>query len=387
MNLLDLALIAVTLLAAAGGYRLGFLARGLSWIGLGVGIFAATYTVPWLLRIVPAGDASARLLAGTAGLIVTVALITSVFETVGYRARGVAARRGLRPLDRSLGFVAGGLGILTLIWLVLPAAAEVPGAIARQVRNSAVVAWVQDAAPEPPDTVQALRSLVDRSRFPEVFAELGPTPELGPPPSEIPVPQEVVQQATGSTGNIEATGCGLVYEGSGFVVAPRTMITNAHVVAGAEEVQVLLPGRAERLPATVVVFDDDRDLAVLEVPELDRAPLPIAEAAPDTPAAVIGYPRGQDEPRVAPATIRRERTVTGRDIYRRDRTERQVLFLSAALRQGDSGAPVIDPSGNAVGAVFAVSPDRPDTAFALASTELRAVLDAERRPGFTGECQ
>jgi S1-C subfamily serine protease len=140
------------------------------------------------------------------------------------------------------------------------------------------------------------------------------------------------------------------------------------------------------LPATVVVFDPDRDLAVLEVQDLPQEPLERATADVGTVGVVIGYPGGQDVPRVAPIEVREKRTALGRDIYGRDRTEREVLFLAADLRQGDSGSPVINADGRVVGVTFAISPDRATSAFALDRTELEAVLGADRDPGNTGPC-
>ena len=65
--------------------------------------------------------------------------------------------------------------------------------------------------------------------------------------------------------------------------------------------------------------------------------------------------------------------------------ERRVLYLSSQLRQGDSGSAVVADDGAVVGVVFAVSPDNPDTAYALHVQELREVLEAEPDPS-TGAC-
>jgi S1-C subfamily serine protease len=55
---------------------------------------------------------------------------------------------------------------------------------------------------------------------------------------------------------------------------------------------------------------------------------------------------------------------------------RRILYLSANLRQGDSGSALIGADGAVIGVIFAVSPDDPNTAFALHVEELRAVLEA-----------
>lgn len=384
VNILDVLLSLVVLSAAVGGFRLGFLARGFSWAGLAVGLLAASVTVPLVLRLAPDVDAPLRLLIAVATLFVTAGITASLGESVGLRLRRAVARTPLFSLDRAAGFLAGAAGVLVLVWLVAPAAAEVPGLVAQQVRTSAIVEWVRAVGPEPPDAVRALRRLVDQSRFPEVFAELTPAPDTGPPPQDLPLPADITS-ATAATGNVETRGCGGRYEGSAFAVGPTTMVTNAHVVAGSDEVRVR-GADGQVLAAEVVAFDPDRDLAVLDVPDREGPVLRLAPAEVGAGATVIGYPGGQDEPRATRVTIREQREALGRDLYGEDTTQRDLLFLAADLRRGDSGAPVVDDAGNAVGAVFAVSPDRATTAYALSVEEIRAVLDAPRAPGDTGPC-
>ena len=51
-----------------------------------------------------------------------------------------------------------------------------------------------------------------------------------------------------------------------------------------------------------------------------------------------------------------------------------MLVLAADLQPGDSGSALIDPDGDVVGVVFAIALDRPGVAYALAMSELEAVL-------------
>jgi S1-C subfamily serine protease len=385
VNLLDVALLLLVVVAIAGGLRLGFVARAASWIGLAVGVALATWTVPTALTLVEGGQPSVRMFTGLVVLAVTVTIVASLFQAVVLRARHSIASSSLSRVDRAAGAVAGVLAVIGLVWFLLPAASEVPGQISRQVRTSVLAGLVERATPEPPDAVRALRNLVDTSRFPEVFADLQPAPVSGPPPEQIPVDQAIVDRVTASTVNVEADGCGRRYEGSGFAVAPDTIVTNAHVLAGADAVRVKRPDGTVR-EATVVAFDGARDLAVLEVPDLGQEPLERAEAELGGDGIVIGYPGGQDVPRVAPTRVEDRRSAIGRDIYGRERTERQVLFLSADLQQGDSGSPVIDQQGRVTGVVFAISPDQPTSSFALDLAELEAILAVERVPGDSGRC-
>lgn len=377
VNLLDLVLLVSLLVALVGGFRLGLVARAAAWAGLIAGLWLATILVPALVRLVPAGDALVRLLVGMLGLVVVVGGLAGVGEGLGLRLRSAVARGPLRPLDRLGGAVAGVAGLLVLVWFLTPAATMVPGFVAQQVRSSSIVQAIDDAAPPPPDALRTLRSLVDQSRFPEVFADLRPAPDTGPPPSEFSVPGAVLDRVTASTVNIESRACGGVYEGSGFAVEPDLVVTNAHVVAGTEDLQVRRPD-GSTASAQVVAFDANRDLALVRVPGLGQSPLPLASAEVGSDGAVVGYPGGQDTPRRQPARITDRRPTVGRDIYDRQITERSVLYLASELRQGDSGAPLVDVDGNVTGVVFAVAADRSTTAYALDVSELRTVLAGPR---------
>ncbi|MCX7621919.1 MAG: trypsin-like peptidase domain-containing protein, partial [Acidimicrobiales bacterium] len=141
-----------------------------------------------------------------------------------------------------------------------------------------------------------------------------------------------------------------------------------------------------RVPAEVVAFDPATDLAVVRSPQLRRPDLPIGTSSQGARGGVFGHPGG-GKLRVAPFQVVRQIVAVGRDIYNFSRTEREVLELAAALRQGDSGSPLIDPSGHVVGVAFAIAPDRQGVAYALTTDALREVLEqAQPRPVSTGPC-
>jgi S1-C subfamily serine protease len=306
-------------------------------------------------------------------------------EIVGHNLRRVVAPGPARTIDRTLGAVAGAAGVVVGAWLLIPVLADVPGSVALLARTSKVLQTIDDVTPTAPDAMRALRTYLGEDRFPQVFAGLDPAPDTGPPPSEVPLAANVLARVTASTVNVETEGCGARHEGSGFAVDTDLVVTNAHVVAGSTEIRVRRPDQ-RLVAAQVVVFDPNRDLALLRAPGLGQAPLPLANAAVGDEGVVVGYPGGQNTPRPAPAVIRNESSTLGYDIYNEQRTRRQVLFLAASLRPGDSGGPLVDTQGRVVGVAFAIAPDRPGTAYALDDSELRPVLDAPRRVD-AGRCQ
>ena len=385
MNFVDLLLVLLVVIALVGGVRAGLITRALTWIGVVLGIVLATRTVPFALSFMAAMGAMVRFVLAVTILALTVSLCATLLGSLGRRLRHGLGDSVFARIDRVAGGVVGVLLVIGLIWFLLPAAADVPGGLAREVRSSTIVAGIRDVTPPPPEAARNLRTLVASTRFPEVFGDLAPTPAAEDPPTGIPVDDQVVARARQATVRVSAQGCARNYEGSGVTVGTDTVVTNAHVVAGADEVVLTRPD-GQRIDAVVTAYDPERDLAVLDADGLGQEPLPLGHIETGERAITIGYPGGSERPRVMPVTITERRTAVGRDIYGIEETERQVLFLAASLEQGDSGSPVVDAEGRVVAIVFAVSPDRSTTAFALDREELDTVLAAPRVTGATGSC-
>ena len=385
MNLLDLLILAVALGAAVGGYRIGLLSRAVAWLGLGLGLALSFRLVGPAVGLVDRQDQTLRLVVAVLVPMVLASIGQSLGYLVGDRLRQTLPQE-LRPVDQVGGAGAGVLGVAVVVWLLTPTLGLVPGAVARAARESAIVSFLDETTPAPPDSVHELAQQVSALPFPEVFGGMGVSPDAGPAPAQVALDGGLVSAVVPSTMNIESTGCGGVQEGSGFVVEPGLVVTNAHVVAGTSSHEVVLDD-GSRLPATVVLYDPERDLALVEVPGLDRPPLSVADVEQDEAVAVFGYPGGQDQVRVAPATVAGRRTAVGRDIYGSGEVRREILILAAELRHGDSGSALVDTEGRVVGVAFAIAPDRTSTAYALTEPELGAVLDAPRSPATsTGAC-
>ena len=387
MNLLDLLIVAVVVMVGMGAYRLGFLARALSWLGLTLGLVMASFFLPAAASAFGGGPSNKLLVAA-------LLLIAGAFagQGVGLLA-GASLRRfvphgPLRTVDSAVGAILGAVGVLVGVWLLLPSLAEVPGSLSSQARNSSIARAIDRGFPPPPNALQALRRLVGESGFPRVFETLQPAPQTGPPPATTGIPSPVVARVASSTVKVTGTACQRIQDGSGFAAAAETVVTNAHVVAGEREGRTeVIRTDGRRLKASVVTFDADRDLAVLRVPGLGQQPLSIAAGAVGTQGAVFGHPGGQQQLRVAPAAVRRRVDAVGRDLYDSHSTRRDVFVLAADLRPGDSGGPLVGSSGSVIGVAFAIAPDRPGTSYAVTDKELRTVLSRPRNgPVPTGPC-
>jgi S1-C subfamily serine protease len=370
VNTLDALVLLLAASAALGGYRLGFLARAASWIGLVLGGALGAVVGEALLERFP-GASEDQAFWLFIGALLGLAFVGQASGLLLGRLLHVALPvGGARQADRAAGAVAGVVGVVLGLWLILPIIAEKSGWFAVQARTSVLAELVDEELPEPPNT--ALRRFVNEGRFPRVFDALEPAPDLGPPPAASGLSQELLDVVVPSTVKVQGTACRRIQEGSGFVVGDGLVVTNAHVVAGESET-ILQRSDGSDVEATVVAFDPNRDLAVLRADDLDRPALARGGAEVGDVGAVFGHPSGGPL-RAAPFEVGRAVRATGTDIYDQNRTERDVLILSSALEPGDSGAALVAPDGEVIGVAFAIAPDRAGVAYALDLAELEAVL-------------
>src|SRR5262249_45401625 len=149
--------------------------------------------------------------------------------------------------------------------------------------------------------------------YPSALGPLDNPPDPGtPPPATISA--AVDAHVRRSIVKVTGRACRQIQEGSGWVVRPQFVVTNAHVLAGEHATQVTDVDGDEH-DATVVAFDPVRDVAVLHVPSLTAAPLPTASADVGDVGAVYGHPGGGPLT-ASPARIGQEILAVGTDIYR-----------------------------------------------------------------------
>lgn len=372
MDLLDLILIVICVLFGWSGYRQGFVIGVLSFAGfIGGGALGAKYASSLHADIrIGLGPAMFGLLA-----VVLCAMIGQLIATL----IGVAIRREFtwRPL-RTADSVAGGgvsvISVLLVAWLVGTALAHsAASGVSREVRHSAILHTVDEVMPSSAHTwFASFRRLLDRDGLPEVFGAIAPDQIKNvPPPSPRIAHSPAVQRAEPDVVKVTgiAASCSRQLEGSGFVYAPDRVMTNAHVVAGVSSPTVqTVSGRS--LPARVVLYDPERDVAVLYVPNLGLSPLQFGgPLASGDNAVVAGYPEnGGFTPRAA--RIRNVQEARGPDIYQNKEVTRQIYSLYATVQPGNSGGPLLTTSGDVAGVVFAAAVDDAHTGYALTAKEV-----------------
>jgi S1-C subfamily serine protease len=371
LNALDWILILVVLAYAVSGYWQGFISGAFATAGLLLGGFLSVlWLVPKLL-----GDAEPSLWVSLAALFVVLlcaSLGQAVFQYVGSRIRDRITWQPVRAVDAVGGAALSAAAVLVVAWVlgVAVSGSALPG-ISKQVRSSTVLSQVDRVMPEEADrALSAFNEVVGSSFFPRYLEPFAPERiiQVGPPSDRIARDPEV-RAARASVLKIRGENeCGRGVEGSGFVYAPGRIMTNAHVVAGVNNPSVLV-GEQE-VPARVVHYDPELDIAVLAVPGLDRPFLRFDKTAQSGDnAAVLGYPN--DGPyNVQAARIRGEQRLRSPDIYGRGSVVREVFSLRGLVRPGNSGGPLLSPDGDVYGVIFAASVTDRDTGYALTAEQV-----------------
>ncbi|NYF17343.1 S1-C subfamily serine protease [Microbacterium sp. AK009] len=389
MLLVDLFLIALLVVALVVGLQRGLVASLGTLLGLAAGGVAAWWLAPVINDAWPWQE--------WRPLVVIVAsfLLLVVGGTVGGVLGGMV-RRGvdrvkLRVIDRLLGgavsVVVAALALSLVGQSVANTGAPVLGPA---VASSRVMTFINGAIPRPvADTLAQWRSFVTDDGLPRLGGLL--TPEVAPgtaTPVEAGDPELELAAASVLRVSGTAFACGTSSTGSGFVVAPDRVVTNAHVVAGVDTPVVQSNG-GTAVEGRVVYFDPIDDLAVIAVDGLGVAPLGLSGTlSAGTAAQVQGYPLGGPWDAKA-AEVLSVGTVPVPDIYDDTANPREIYQLFAEVRPGNSGGPLLTGDGEVAGVVFARADGDDTRGFAMTNAELEPV--AAGAPGLndrvsTGNC-
>ena len=313
---------------------------------------------------------------------------------LGSLVRDQLTWRPARLVDATMGALVSVLAMLLVSWFL--ASALRPGplpSLSRQISDSQVITAVDEVVPDSAHTLfSGFRRVLDDNGLPTVFGGLSPESIR---PVEAPdggiTSTEAVRRAGTSVVRVSGTArsCSRRLDGTGFVISDQHVLTNAHVVAGVTRPDVQVGGNGRSYVSRVVVYDPDRDLAVLHVPDLPARPLALDRTGERGDQAVVaGFPGGGSY-RLEAARIRDTIDARGPDIYQRRQVTREVFSLFADVEPGNSGGPLLTLQGDVYGVIFAKSLDDPDTGYALTIDEARPVIRAGRdrmQPVDTGSC-
>jgi uncharacterized membrane protein required for colicin V production len=389
VNLFDAFAVVFVVIAVLLGLRSGALPQLGGLVGALIGGGLAIVAVQLLEEPLTDVDPTIRPFLVLIGLFGAVIIGESIGSSIGVWLGSGLRKSVFSGVDRLGGGLIAGVQALLVLWLAggLLAIGPMPR-LAQAAQTSTVVRTLNDTLPPPDELALELGRLLDGSGLPEVFVGFEPLPA---PPVERPDDPEaraIAAVAEASTLRVAAGTCGLESTGSGFVVAPGYVATNAHVIAGGRTIRVT--GATGTFDATPVLFDPELDVALLRVPDLLAPALQLAGDSPDrgTPAAVLGYPNGGPL-RVVPAAVADTYPAIGRDIYSTERVRRQIVEIRSDIERGNSGGPLMLPDGTVGGVVFAEARTDDEVGYALAPgvvSERISPAVGRTEPVATGEC-
>lgn len=375
---MDWAIIAFTFSLGLWGYRQGLIVGVLTLLGFAVGTFAGSRIGPLLLN--RGAESPYAPLCGALGALLLGALVAVTVESFALDLRAKLIRHSaLHHVDGAGGAALIAAVALGLAWVFGAVALHTPATtrLRADVQDSVILRSLNNVLPPTGPVLNALNR-VDPA--PNV---LGPTAPVAPPDAAIATDPDVLR-AGESVVKVLSTACGLGIEGSGWSVAPGLVVTNAHVIAGADDTTVTTQDGME-LDATPVYYSPRLDLALLRV-GAEIPALPISSRRPDgADAAVLGFPENGPYT-LAPARVGETRETVSEDSYGHGPIDRTITALAGTVRSGNSGGPLVDARGEVVGTVFAATTSGPPGGFAIPAELVRAALRQTAESVSTGPC-
>jgi len=373
MTIVDIALIVLLAIALLTGIARGFFATVGFFVGLAAGGAAAYWLTPFIGELVT--DPAWRGAAIIGGGVLLLIAGSAIGSGIGNAVRRGADRIKLRVPERILGGAVNLIAAALALSLVAGAVTQtgIP-VVSTALASSNVVRTIDQLTPAP---VRAALAEIRGTVLGDGIPRLGQLIDIGQVPTapQIALDDPALTRAAQSVARITGTAyaCGITASGSGFVAGADRVITNAHVVAGVDAPLVELPGQPAR-EGRVVYFDPNDDLAVIAVDGLDARTLPVVSPLGVGAAAVVqGYPYGGPFTS-GTAQVISEGTVPVPNIYNSGSQPRDIYALKAVVRPGNSGGPLLTPSGDVAGIVFARSETDDDIGYAMTTAELSPVL-------------
>jgi S1-C subfamily serine protease len=373
VDLLDLIIILICIGFAVSGYRQGFVVGVMSFVGFVGGLLIGVWLVPEVMS-----HFQSSLVVSTISLCAVLALAVIgqvIATTIGGRVRRELTWRPIQAVDQGAGAVVSVISVLLVVWFLgLALSSSSMPLVVAQVQSSRILAGIQKVLPRDSSTwFRSFSAVLGKSGFPQVFGPFTQETIANVPAPDAAVLNEAgVKSAESSIVKIvgDAPSCGKQIEGSGFVFSPDHVMTNAHVVGGVSSPTVQIGGVGQLYRARVVLYDPETDISVLYVPGLDATPLKFdTTGKAEDDAVVAGFPEDGPFSAVA-ARIRQEMEAQGQDIYDQNTVTRDIFSLYSTVLQGNSGGPLLTPTGEVYGVVFAKSLQDSTTGYALTASQV-----------------
>jgi S1-C subfamily serine protease len=379
MNFIDVFIAAAFLVFGWIGFRRGILRTVLSIIGLLVGGAAGAIATPSIQSLISNNAFGFKPTIGLTSIILGASLGMFLFGILGSFLRVVLLPFPfMKTIDSLIGFGLAIIAVASISSTLSSAAQVIPNKTVNNLfSQSQFIAQIDLYLPERfKNAAQKIQNVITDSPLPEVFKSLVES-RITPTQleSDVAIP-EIVTKSVASTVRIDgiAESCSAAMVGTGFIVSPERVITNAHVVAGVIDPVVTVSNSKTQLSGKVIAIDRKKDIAIIYVPGLNGEKLTfIGPATPNEIGFVVGYPNGGNL-RTSAVSVSSEFESIGTDIDGNGETKRDVIVFGGDVRPGNSGGPLLNEQGQVLGVVFAADAENKNTGYALAPSEVAKLV-------------
>jgi S1-C subfamily serine protease len=394
MNFIDIFIAAAFLIFGWIGFRRGILRTILSIIGLIVGGAAGAIATPSIQSLISSNAFGFKPTIGLTSIILGASLGMFLFGILGSFLRVVLLPFPfMKTIDSLIGFGLAIVAVASISSTLSSAAQVIPNKTVNNLfSQSQIISQIDQYLPERfKNAAQKIQNVITDSPLPEVFKSLVES-RITPTQleSDVAIP-EIVTKSVASTVRIDgiAESCSAAMVGTGFIVSPERVITNAHVVAGVKEPVITLFNSQTQLGGRVIAIDRKKDIAIIFVPGLTGEKLTfIGPVTPNEIGFVVGYPNGGNL-RTMPVSVTSEFESIGTDIDGNGETRRDVIVFGGDVKPGNSGGPLLNDQGQVLGVVFAADAENKNTGYALAPSEVAKLVSetsSVMQAIETGEC-
>jgi S1-C subfamily serine protease len=394
MNFIDIFIAAAFLIFGWIGFRRGILRTILSIIGLIVGGAAGAIATPSIQSLISNNAFGFKPTIGLTSMILGASLGMFLFGVLGSFLRVVLLPFPfMKIIDSLIGFGLAIIAVASISSTLSSAAQVIPNKTVNNLfSQSQLISQIDQYLPERfKDAAQKIQNVITDSPLPEVFKSLVES-RITPTQLETDVAiPEIVTKSVASTVRIDgiAESCSAAMVGTGFIVSPERVITNAHVVAGVKEPVITLFNSQTQLGGRVIAIDRKKDIAIIFVPGLTGEKLTfIGPVTPNEIGFVVGYPNGGNL-RTMPVSVTSEFESIGTDIDGNGESRRDVIVFGGDVKPGNSGGPLLNDQGQVLGVVFAADAENKNTGYALAPSEVAKLVSetsSVMQAIETGEC-
>jgi S1-C subfamily serine protease len=394
MSIFDIGVIAAAILFGWTGFRRGLIRTVFGVVGLVIGAAAAVVLVPRILQYFEISDLPFRPYLGLSAILLGATVGSFIFGKIATMLRIILFPFPfLKFFDALAGLIVAVAAVMIATWTLASALLDVRSeSLAKQVENSIIYKQLDENMPEQLKRFpEFMQNAINSSPLPAVFSNLIQAVDTAAPEvTPVPTP-ELVLAAAKSVVKIDgiAESCNAAMTGTGFLVAPERVITNAHVVAGVDEPYVSFEGAGSSFQGRVIAIDRDIDAALVYVPGLTGKPLSfIGPAEINETSFIAGFPGGGNLS-VTTGVIAANFSANGKDIDNQKEVVRDVIVFGGKVSAGNSGGPLLSSAGQVYGVIFAADAVHENTGYALAPSEVATMISesaGKSDPVNTGNC-